>query len=50
MIISVRAIQAHKDFNTGQDVDVDQHPCRHNIIEYCHGYSRGYNDEADFLG
>ena len=44
------AIQAHRDFNTGQDVDVDQHPCRHNITEYYHGYSRGYNDEADFLG
>ena len=44
------AIQAHRDFNTGQDLDIDQHPCVHNITEYCHGYNRGYNDEADFLG
>jgi hypothetical protein len=44
------AIQAHRDFTIGRDLDVDQHPCTRNIPEYCHGYNRGYDDEADFLG
>ena len=43
------AIQAHKDFNTGDDLDVDQHRCT-GSTEYCSGYGRGYNDEQDFLG
>ena len=44
------AIQAHNDFTTGRDLDIDQHNCIHNTTMYCHGYNRGYNDEADFLG
>lgn len=44
------AIQANRDFKTGQDLDIDQHLCVHNISLYCNGYNRGYNDEADFLG
>jgi hypothetical protein len=43
------AVQAKRDFKTGQDLDIDQHPCIHNSM-YCNGYSRGYSDEADFLG
>jgi hypothetical protein len=43
------AIQAHKDFKTGDDLDVDQHRCT-GSEEYCNGYNRGYNDETDFLG
>ena len=43
------AIQAHKDFKTGDDLDVDQHRCN-GSTEYCSGYGRGYNDEQDFLG
>ena len=43
------AIQAHKDFKTGDDLDVDQHRCT-GSTEYCSGYERGYNDEQDFLG
>ena len=44
------AVQAKRDFKTGQDLDIDQHPCIRNGTLYCNGYSRGYNDEADFLG
>jgi hypothetical protein len=44
------AIQAHRDFDTSHDLNIDQHPCARNITAYCHGYNRGYNDEADFLG
>ena len=44
------AIQANRDFKTGQDLDIDQHSCAHNVTLYCNGYNRGYNDEADFLG
>src|ERR671931_2787685 len=43
------AIQAHKDFKTGDDLGMDQHQCTGDV-EYCNGYNRGYNDEQDFLG
>jgi hypothetical protein len=43
------AIQAHKDFNSSNDISLDQHGCVINS-EYCRGYGRGYSDEADFLG
>jgi hypothetical protein len=44
------AIQARKDFTTGRDPDLHQRNCIHDTTMYCHGYNRGYNDEADFLG
>jgi hypothetical protein len=44
------AIQAKRDFQASQDLDIDQHSCIRNITLYCNGYNRGYNDEADFLG
>jgi hypothetical protein len=44
------AILAYRDFNAGNDLTVGQHPCRGNSTDYCNGYIRGYNDEADFLG
>ena len=44
------AIQANRDFKTGQDLDIGQHSCADNVTLYCNGYNRGYNDEADFLG
>ena len=44
------AIQAHRDFYTGHNLGTDQHQCKDNSTEYCNGYDRGYNDEADFLG
>jgi hypothetical protein len=44
------AILAYRDFNTGHDLDKSQHPCTGNSTDYCNGYIRGYNDEADFLG
>jgi hypothetical protein len=44
------AVQAHRDFKTGQDLDIDQRRCTHNNTTYCNGYNRGYSDEADFLG
>jgi hypothetical protein len=44
------AIQAHRDYNSGDDnISLNQHRCTL-IPEYCKGYDRGYNDEADFLG
>ena len=45
------AIQAHRDYNSGDDNNIgsDQQQCKANP-EYCKGYDRGYNDEADFLG
>ena len=43
------AIQAHRDYKTGDDLDVDQHRCT-GSMEYCSGYKRGYSDEQDFLG
>ena len=43
------AIQAHRDFKTGDDLDVDQHRCT-GSEEYCTGYNTGYSDEEDFLG
>ena len=43
------AIQAHRDFKSGNDMDVDQHPCTASK-DYCNGYDRGYSDEEDFLG
>jgi hypothetical protein len=43
------AIQAHRDFKTGDDMDIDQHRCT-GSTEYCSGYKRGYSDEQDFLG
>ena len=44
------AILAYRDFNTGHNLDISQHPCTHNSTDYCNGYNRGYSDEADFLG
>ena len=44
------AVLAYRDFNTGNDLAVDHHPCTGNSTDYCNGYVRGYNDEADFLG
>ena len=44
------AIRAHRDFKTGQDLDIDQHRCIRKSTEYCNGYNRGYSDEANFLG
>lgn len=44
------AILAYRDFNTGHDLDISQHPCTRNSTDYCNGYNRGYSDEADFLG
>jgi hypothetical protein len=38
------AIQAHRDFKTGDDLDVDQHRCT-GSEEYCTGFS-----DEDFLG
>jgi hypothetical protein len=38
------AVQAHKDFKTGDDLDVDQHRCT-GSTEYCNGYDRVYSDE-----
>ncbi len=43
------AVQAHRDFKTGDDIDVDEHRCT-GSTEYCNGYDRGYSDEEDFLG
>jgi hypothetical protein len=43
------AVQAHRDFKSGDDMDVDQHTCS-GSTEYCNGYNRGYSDEEDFLG
>ena len=43
------AVQAHKDFKSGDDTDIDQHRCT-GSAEYCNGYDRGYSDEEDFLG
>ena len=43
------AIQAHRDYNNGNDISLDQHRCTIKP-EYCKGYDRGYNDEMDFLG
>jgi hypothetical protein len=47
--IMMGAIQAHRDFKTVDDLDVDQHRCT-GSKEYCTGYNRGYSDEEDFLG
>jgi hypothetical protein len=44
------AIQAHRDYNSGNDWDHEQHRCTHDTNEYCNGYIRGYIDEEDFLG
>jgi hypothetical protein len=44
------AVQAKRDFKTGQDLNIDRHTCIRNSTLYCNGYSRGYSDEADFLG
>jgi hypothetical protein len=43
------AIHANRDYKTGNDLDVDQHRCTASTM-YCNGYSRGYSDQADFLG
>jgi hypothetical protein len=43
------AVEAHRDYKTQNDLDVDQHQCTAGIL-YCNGYNRGYSDEADFLG
>jgi hypothetical protein len=44
------AIQAHRDFYSGHDLNIDQHRCTHKSTDYCNGYDKGYDDEADFLG
>ena len=44
------AVQAEIDFKTGHDLDIDQHRCTHKSTDYCNGYDKGYDDEADFLG
>jgi len=43
------AVQAHKDFKSGDDTDIDEHQYT-GSTEYCNGYDRGYSDEEDFLG
>lgn len=43
------AVQATRDYKIANDLDVDQHECTASDL-YCNGYSRGYNDQADFLG
>jgi hypothetical protein len=43
------AVQANRDYKTGNDLELDQHRCTAADL-YCDGYSRGYNDQADFLG
>jgi hypothetical protein len=43
------AIQAYRDYKTGNDLDVDQHICN-GSEEYCNGYNGGYSDESYFLG
>jgi hypothetical protein len=43
------AIQARRDFHTGNGLDLDQHKCTASI-DYCKGYTRGYSDESDILG
>jgi hypothetical protein len=40
------ATQASRDYNTGHDLDIDQHSCT-GSADYCNGYNRGYSDEAD---
>jgi hypothetical protein len=43
------AVQATRDYKIANDLHVDQHECTGSDL-YCDGYSRGYNDQADFLG
>jgi hypothetical protein len=43
------AVQANRDYKTGKDLELDQHGCTADDL-YCDGYSKGYNDQADFLG
>jgi hypothetical protein len=43
------AIQAHRDYNSGNNLGIDHHPCT-SSADYCGGYNRGYSDEVDFLG
>ena len=43
------AVQATRDYKITNDLGVDQHECTASVL-YCNGYSRGYNDQADFLG
>jgi hypothetical protein len=43
------AAQATRDYKIANDLNVDQHECTASDL-YCNGYSRGYNDQADFLG
>jgi hypothetical protein len=42
------AVQANRDYKTGNDLDLDQRSCTAAAL-YCDGYSRGYHDQADFL-
>ena len=46
---NIGAIQAHRDYSGVNDIGLDEHQCKGNH-DYCQGYDRGYNDEADFLG
>ncbi|HJT49231.1 MAG TPA: hypothetical protein VJ729_13690 [Nitrososphaeraceae archaeon] len=41
------AVQATRDYKIANDLH--QHECTDSDL-YCNGYSRGYNDQADFLG
>jgi hypothetical protein len=34
------AVQAHRDFKTADDMDVDQHQCK-GSTEYCNEYDKG---------
>ena len=43
------AVQANRDYKTANDLEIDQDRCTGADL-YCDGYSRGYNDQADFLG
>jgi hypothetical protein len=47
------AIQAHRDFKTGDDIDVDHYRCT-GSVDYCNGYNtedfwRNNNNESSFL-
>jgi hypothetical protein len=41
------AVQADDDYNNHGFIDQAKHPCK-SMAEFCAGYSKGYEDEADF--
>jgi hypothetical protein len=41
------AVQADDDYNNHGFINQDKHPCN-SMAEFCAGYSKGYEDEADF--